>query len=53
MIIVYKICMVVVGLVGVAAVDLRSVVSGVNLGHRRLHWQGVDSVRGWGVAAAW
>ena len=52
MIIVNEICMVVEGLVGMAAVDLRAVAGGVNLGNRQLHWQGVDSVQGWGVAAA-
>jgi hypothetical protein len=51
-IIVNEICMSVKGLVGAAAVDLWVVASGVNLGNRQLHWQGVDSVRQWGEAAA-
>ena len=45
--------MVVVGLVGAAAVDLQSVASGVNLGNRWLHQQAVDLAWGRGVAAAW
>ena len=60
MIVVDEVCVVVeclVGvvvecLVGVVAVYLWAVVCGVNLGNRRLHWQGVDSARQWGVAAA-
>ena len=52
MIIVDKISIVVKHLVGAAAVDLWAVASGVNLGNRRLHQQGVDSVRQWGELAA-
>ena len=52
MIIVNEICVGVEGLVGAAAVDLWAVASGVNLGNRRLHRQGVDSVQQRGVAAA-
>ena len=52
-IVVYKICMVIKGLVGAAAVDLWAVASGVNLGNRQLHRQGVDSVQQWGEAAVW
>ena len=51
-IIVNEICVGIEGLVGAAAVDLWVVASGVNLGNRRLHRQGVDSVRQWGEAAA-
>ena len=52
-IIVNEICMGVEGLVGAAAVDLWAVACGINLGNRRLHWQGVDSAWQRGVAAAW
>ena len=51
-VIVNEICMGVKGLVGTVAVDLRAVASGINLGNCRLHRQGVDSARQWGVAAA-
>ena len=51
-IIVNKICVGVRCLVGAVAVDLRAVACGINLGNRRLHRQGVDSVRQWGEAAA-
>ena len=52
-VIVNEVCLGVEGLVGAVSVDLWVVASGVNLGNRRLHRQGVDSVRQWGVAAAW
>ena len=42
MIVVDEIYVVVKCLVGAVAVDLRVVACGVNLGNRRLHWQGVD-----------
>jgi hypothetical protein len=51
-IIVNEIYIVVKGLVGAAAVDLWVVACGINLGNCRLHWQGVDSARQWGEAAA-
>ena len=52
MIVVDKVSVVVIHLVGAAVVDLQAVTSGVNLGNRWLHRQGVDSVQQWGVAAA-
>ena len=51
-IIVNEICVGVEGMVGAAAVDLRAVASGVNLGNRQLHRQGVDLAWQWGEAAA-
>ena len=51
-IIVNEIRMGVKGLVGVVAVDLWAVTSGISPGNHRLLWQGVDLVWGWGVAAA-
>ena len=50
MIVVNKISVVIKHLVGVAVVYLWAVACGVNLGNRRLHRQGVDSVRQWGEA---
>ena len=52
MIVVDKISVVVIHLVGAALVYLWAVACGVNLGNHRLHWQGVDSARQRGVAAA-
>ena len=52
MIVVDEICMVIECLVGAAAVDLRAVASGINLGNRQLHRQGVDSAQQWGEAVA-
>ena len=52
MTVVDKISIVVKHLVGTVAVDLWVVASGVNLGNRRLHRQGVDSARQWGEVAA-
>ena len=52
MIIINKVSVVIIHLVGAAPVDLWAVASGVNLGNCRLHWQGVDSARQQGVAAA-
>ena len=51
MIVVNKVSVVVVHLVGVAAVDLWAVACGVNLGNCQLHRQGVDSAHQRGVAA--
>ena len=53
MIVVDEICMVVECLVGAAAMYLRAVACGVNLGNRRLHRQGVDSAQQRGVVVAW
>ena len=52
MIIVNEICVGIKGLVGAVMVDLWVVASGVNLGNRQLHQQGVDLARQWGEAAA-
>ena len=52
MIVVDEICVAIECLVGAAAVYLRVVTCGVNLGNRRLHRQGVDSAWQWGVVAA-
>ena len=41
-VIIYVICMVIISLVGMAAMDLQSVVCGTNLGNHWLLWQGVD-----------
>ena len=52
MIVVDKVGVVIIHLVGAAAVDLQVVTSGINLGNRWLHRQGVDLVQQRGVAAA-
>ena len=52
MIVVDIVSVVVIHLVGAAAVYLWAVACGVNLGNRQLRRQGVDSVRQWGGAVA-
>ena len=52
MIVVDIVSVVVIHLVGAAAVYLWAVACGINLGNRRLRWQGVDSARQWGGVVA-
>ena len=52
MIVINKVSVVVKHLVGAVVADLWAIACGVNLGNRRLHRQGVDSVRQWGGVAA-
>ena len=48
-----EICVGVKDLVGAAAVNLWAVASGINLGNRRLHRQGVDLAWQRGEVVAW